>query len=54
MGLGDNPRENNGMSAIFCLLSEFATEWSRENANDIFENWKSEQKKEGEEEEEEV
>jgi hypothetical protein len=38
-GVGDNPRENDGMAAIYFWLSEKASEWYHENAQDIFEEW---------------
>lgn len=42
-GVGDNPRENDGMAAIYFWLSEKASEWYYENAQDIFEEWQEKQ-----------
>lgn len=42
-GVGDNPRENDGMAAIYFWLSEKASEWYHENAQDIFEEWQKKQ-----------
>lgn len=42
-GVGDNPRENDGMAAIYFWLSEKASEWYHENAQDIFEEWQEKQ-----------
>lgn len=38
-GYGDNPRENHGMSAIYCYISERVGEWYSENAQSIFESY---------------
>ena len=40
-GVGNNPRENDGMSAIYFWLSEKASEWYHENARGIFEEWQA-------------
>jgi hypothetical protein len=39
-GVGDNPRENNGMAAIYYYISDSVHEWYRNNADEIFEEWK--------------
>lgn len=36
-GVGDNPKENSGMSAIYFYISEKVYEWYDENADEIFE-----------------
>lgn len=46
-GIGDNPRENNGMVAIYCYIEQKVHEWYRAEAGEIFETWKAEQNKEG-------
>lgn len=38
-GVGDNPRENNGMAAIYFYLQEAVGEWYGDNAEDIFAEW---------------
>ena len=38
-GVGDNPRENNGMAAIYFYLWEKSAEWAEENLETIFEEW---------------
>ena len=42
-GVGDNPRENNGMAAIYFYISECVCEWYRDNAESILEEWQSKQ-----------
>jgi hypothetical protein len=39
-GVGDNPRENNGMAAIYYYIHEKVNEWYSGNADDVFEEWK--------------
>jgi hypothetical protein len=39
-GVGDNPRENNGMAAIYYYIDEKVREWYNDNAEDIFDEWK--------------
>lgn len=46
-GVGDNPSENNGMSAIYFYIDQKLGEWYSENAQDVFEEWKEAQPKEG-------
>jgi hypothetical protein len=48
-GCGDNPRENDGMSAIYFYIMEQVQEWYNNNAEDIFDEWK--EKKEEKEDE---
>jgi len=38
-GVGDNPRENDGMAAIYFWLSEKASEWYNDHAEEVFEEW---------------
>jgi len=40
-GIGDNPRENDGMAAIFCYIEQKCQEWWGNNAEDIFEAWET-------------
>ena len=44
-GVGDNPRENNGMAAIYFYIDQAVHEWYRDNAEDIFTEWKEKQDK---------
>lgn len=39
-GVGDNPRENNGMAAIYYYIHEKVCDWYHSNADDVFEEWK--------------
>lgn len=50
-GFGNNPRDNNGMVAIYCYIQEKVNDWYHSNADEIFEEWKEKRdaKKEGEE-----
>lgn len=38
-GIGENPRENNGMTAIYCYINEaineYVNDWERENENQV-------------------
>ena len=36
-GIGENPRENDGMAAIYCYIEQAVGEWYAKNARDIFE-----------------
>jgi len=38
-GCGNNPRENNGMAAIYYYISDKVNAWYDNNAQDIFEEW---------------
>jgi hypothetical protein len=42
-GVGDNPRENYGMAAIYYYISDKVYEWYRDNAEDIFNEWEEKQ-----------
>jgi hypothetical protein len=35
-GIGTNPRENNGMAAIYCYIEQRVNEWYRGNADRIY------------------
>lgn len=39
-GVGDNPRENNGMAAIYFYIQQEVNEWYHRNAQEIFDEWK--------------
>ena len=39
-GVGNNPRENNGMAAIYYWIEQQVNEWYQDKAEDIFEEWK--------------
>ena len=39
-GIGSNPRENNGMVAIYCYIEQAVHEWYHANAEEVFEEWK--------------
>lgn len=41
-GVGDNPRENNGMAAIYYLLQERLYEWYSKEAEEFWESLTSE------------
>jgi hypothetical protein len=43
-GVGDNPMENDGMSAIYFFIMEKVQEWYSENAEEVFEEWKESKK----------
>ena len=38
-GVGDNPRENNGMAAIYYYIWQQVNEWWNDNAEDVFDEW---------------
>lgn len=38
-GVGDNPRENDGMAGIYFYIAEKVYEWYDNNAEDLFEEW---------------
>lgn len=42
-GCGENPRENNGMAAIYFYISEKVNDWYANNAESIFEEWQAAQ-----------
>jgi hypothetical protein len=49
-GVGDNPRENDGMAAIYFYLMEQVQEWYSDNAEEVFEEWQAAQPQETDEE----
>jgi hypothetical protein len=42
-GVGDNPMENDGMTAIYYYIHEQVNEWYSDNAEAVFEEWKAAQ-----------
>ena len=42
-GIGDNPRENDGMVAIYCYIEQEAAKWYLDNAEEIFDAFKEQQ-----------
>jgi len=40
-GFGSNPRENNGMTAIYCYIHSAVCEWYDGNAEEIFQDWRN-------------
>jgi hypothetical protein len=38
-GVGDNPMENDGMSAIYFYIMDKIQEWYRDEAEEVFEKW---------------
>lgn len=36
-GIGENPRENNGMVAIYCYIEQKVCEWYHDHAGEVFE-----------------
>lgn len=40
-GVGDNPRENDGMGAIYFYIMDAVSQWYQDNAEKIFEAWKT-------------
>ena len=43
-GVGDNPMDSDGMSAIYFYIMDKVQEWYNENAEEVFEEWKESQK----------
>ncbi len=43
-GIGDGSEDNHKQVAIYCYLEEQMYEWYRNNAEDIFDEWKEKQK----------
>lgn len=39
-GVGDNPRDNDGMAAIYFYIEQKAAEWYNDEAEAIFDDWK--------------
>lgn len=52
-GCGDNPRENNGMAAIYYYISDKVNEWYQNSAEEIFDEWKEKRDAEADEEDDE-
>ena len=52
-GFGDNPMDNDGMAAIYCLISDQVIAWYESEKEDIFDTWKEENPDEEEEDESE-
>jgi len=50
-GIGSNPMENNGMSAIYCYIQQKLGEWYNDKAEEIFDEIVKNRKEEEEEEE---
>ena len=50
-GIGSNPMENDGMSAIFCYIEQKVGEWYNDKAEEIFDEIVKNRKVEEEEEE---
>lgn len=44
-GVGDNPRENGGTAAIYFFIWEGVNEWYSDNAQEVFDNWENNNKK---------
>ena len=44
-GVGDNPRENDGMAAIYFYIFEAVNHWYQTEAEDVFQEWKEKQEK---------
>jgi len=42
-GVGENPRENHGMAAIYYYVDAKVWEWYRNEAEEVFEEWKEKQ-----------
>jgi hypothetical protein len=39
-GCGSNPRENNGMAAIYYYIDAKVRDWYSDNADEVFDEWK--------------
>lgn len=48
-GCGANPKENNGMAAIYFYIDQQVREWYSDNAEEVFEEWQAKQPAETEE-----
>lgn len=44
-GVGDNPRENNGMAAIYYYIHDAVNTWYSDNAEEVFTEWREAQDK---------
>lgn len=49
-GIGDNPRENSGMVAIYCYIEQKVYQWYDEHAEDLWEDWREQYLEDNEEE----
>lgn len=47
-GVGENPRENNGMAALYYYIHDKVNGWYRNEAEDVFNEWKEAQPKDEE------
>ncbi|MEM8610442.1 MAG: hypothetical protein AAGF93_00375 [Cyanobacteria bacterium P01_H01_bin.105] len=43
-GIGENPRDNNGMAAIYFYISDKVAEWYYDYAEEIFSEWYEERR----------
>lgn len=43
VGIGTNPRENSGMTAIYCYIEQKVSEWYQSHAQGVFDEAKGEQ-----------
>lgn len=41
-GVGSNPRENDGMAAIYFYIQEKVNDWYQSDAQEIFDEWQEE------------
>jgi hypothetical protein len=39
-GCGNNPRENNGMAAIYYYISDKVNDWYQNDAEEVFDEWR--------------
>lgn len=46
-GVGENPRENNGMEAIYFYIHDKVNEWYANEAQEVFDEWKEARVKKG-------
>ena len=47
-GVGDNPLENGGMSAIYFYIQDQVNEWYNDDAEEVYDEWKEQHDKEQE------
>jgi len=48
-GIGDNPMENDGMTAIYLFIMDKVSAWYEDNKDDIYDEWLSEQERDDDE-----
>ncbi len=48
-GVGENPRENDGMAAIYYYIYDKVYEWYQDKAQDVFDEWKANKEEEANE-----